>query len=306
MRIGFVGLGAMGLPMCTHLAGSFEQVLAYDASDAARTRARDSGLYVVPLLDHLEDLDVLFTMLPNGDIVRSCLMGSTDAYAPVERMMRRGGVVVDMSSSSPLDSQRLASELAEIGIEFADAPVSGSVPKARAGTLAIMVGASDEVFDRVEPALRTMGTELIRTGAIGTAHAMKTLNNYVYAAGLLAATEAMLIGEKMGLDLEKLVDVLNSSSGRNVATETKLKQHMLKDGKLGEGDLKGGFGLHLMAKDLGIGFGLRDRTGIMPQQLALCHQVWQEAARALPSGADNLQIIQFLCEHRLVGSSNDE
>ena len=296
MRVGFIGLGAMGLHMCTNLARSFEQVLAYDASDAARTSARDNGVYVVPLVDHLQDLDVLVTMLPDGGIVRECLLGKEGARAPVEHMMRKGGVVVDMSSSSPLDSQRLAADLAHFGLSFSDAPVSGSVPKAKSATLAIMVGASEEVYLKIEPVLRAMGTELIRTGDVGTAHTMKTLNNYVYAAGLLAATEAMMIGERMGLDLDRLVDVFNSSSGRNVATETKLRQHMIKDGQLGEGDLKGGFGLHLMAKDLGIGSGLKERTGFAPEQIAQCHRIWQDAAQALPKGADNLEILSYLRE----------
>ncbi|WP_159078835.1 NAD(P)-binding domain-containing protein [Orrella marina] len=111
MRVGFIGLGAMGLPMCTSLARSFEQVLAYDASDAARTRARDRGVYVVPLIDHLQDLDVLITMLPDGGVVRDCLLGTDGARAPVEHMLRKGGVVVDMSSSSPVDSQCMATDL---------------------------------------------------------------------------------------------------------------------------------------------------------------------------------------------------
>ncbi|AWB33403.1 NAD(P)-dependent oxidoreductase [Orrella marina] len=187
-----------------------------------------------------------------------------------------------------------SSDLARFDITFADAPVSGSVPKAKSATLAIMVGASEAVYLKIEPVLRAMGTELIRTGDVGTAHAMKTLNNYVYAAGLLAATEAMMIGEKMGLNLDRLVDVFNSSSGRNVATETKLRQHMLKDGQLGEGDLKGGFGLHLMAKDLGVSAGLKERTGFAPEQIALCHRIWQDAAQALPKGADNLEILSYL------------
>lgn len=291
MKIGFVGLGAMGLPMYSNLSRRFPDVVAFDVSRQTRDRARQAGLVVADSLDDIEGLDVIVTMLPNGQVVRDCLFGQTQSGGKpiVATLLSQHGVVIDMSSSSPLDSSVLARDLQSLGFEFADAPVSGSIPKARDATLSIMLGASDEIAQRIEPVLKSMGTTIIRTGAVGTAHAMKALNNYVYAAGLLAATEALLVGKSLGLDLEKLVAVFNSSSGRNVATETKLRQHMLEGG-----DFKGGFGLHLMAKDLGIGFGLRERAGFAPEQMALCHKLWQEAASEIAPGADNLEIYHFL------------
>lgn len=118
---------------------------------------------------------------------------------------------------------------------------------------------------------------------------MKALNNYVYAAGLLAASEALLLGKALDLNLETLIDVMNVSSGRNVATETKLKQHMLEGG-----DFKAGFGLHLMAKDLSIAHGLNVHAGFAPPQLSLCHELWQEACQNMPTASDNTEIYRFL------------
>jgi 3-hydroxyisobutyrate dehydrogenase len=289
MRIGFVGLGAMGLPMFRNLAKKYPAAIAYDLSDEITTRLRQEGFHVASSKAELVDMDIVITMLPNGKAVRSTLFLEQETPTQLAIGLSPGGIVVDMSSSSPLDTARLAKDLANFDIQLADAPVSGSVPKANSATLSIMLGATDGVAQRITALLHSMGNAVIRTGEVGTAHAMKALNNYVYAAGLLAASEAMLMGKALNLNLETLVDVFNKSSGRNVATETKLKQHML-DG----GDFKGGFSLHLMAKDLGITYGLSEQTGFTPAMLELCHQLWQTAAAVLPAKSDNLEIAKFL------------
>lgn len=296
MRIGFIGLGQMGLPMCRNLARTHGQVTGFDSSpqlvQSLLGTTEQEPFRVANSLEALHDSDVIITMLPTGAIVRECLMSAGNSE-PLASRLAENAVVVDMSSSSPLDTQALADDLARLGVSLVDAPVSGSVPKARAGTLSIMLGGTDEVAERVKPLLAAMGTAIIRTGGTGSAHAMKALNNYVYAAGLLAASEALMLGKAMDLDLGVLVDVMNASSGRNVATETKLKQHMLEDG-----DFKAGFALRLMAKDLRIAHGLKAHAGFSPPQLALCHDLWQQACETLDVHADNTEIYRFL-ESRL-------
>jgi 3-hydroxyisobutyrate dehydrogenase len=133
-----------------------------------------------------------------------------------------------------------------------------------------------------------MGETLIRTGAVGSAHAMKALNNYVYAAGLLATAEALRMGERLGLDLGILADVLNASSGRNVATETKVKQEILP------GRYQGGFQLGLMRKDLETAGAIAAETGFDAKALQLCRALWGEAVAALGPKADNTEIHRFL------------
>lgn len=289
MRIGFFGLGAMGLPMFRNLARQFPDAQGYDISAETRRRASDEGLNIAQSPGDFRDLDIVITILPNGAAVRACLLGDPGNSGLLPGAMKRGGIVVDMSSSSPLDTQTLSKELESHGIVLADAPVSGSVLKANNGTLSIMLGGSDDTAERIDAVLKVMGGTLIRTGAVGTAHAMKALNNYLYAAGLMAASEALIMGKALGLDLEKLVEVFNCSSGRNVATETKLRQHMLEGG-----DFKGGFGLHLMAKDLGITHGLNEHLGFLPRQLDLCYQTWQAACAELDRSADNLEIARYV------------
>ena len=295
MRIAFIGLGQMGSPMFQNLSRRQAGVVGFDAAEALRLGLRQALGMTAAVVDSSAALgspDVVFTMLPNGQAVRECLFGRADGIeddALVTRL-QPSAIVVDMSSSSPIDTRRLATALGERGIALLDAPVSGSVPKARAGSLSIMLGCSDVAARAtVLPLLQAMGQQIIDTGPSGSAHAMKALNNYVYAAGLLAASEAMLLARGLELDLNVLIDVFNASSGRNVATETKLRQHMLDDG-----DFKAGFALHLMAKDLSISHGLDEHLGFGLPQLAVCHALWRDARDALPATTDNTEIYRFL------------
>ncbi len=296
-KVGFVGLGMMGLPMVENLSRSGDlAVAAHDSDPAARTRlqalpAWGGALSWAPSLAALADCDVVITMLPNStateSVVDPALLDS----------LRPGAVIVDMGSSHPLSTQGLADRAAERGLGFVDAPVSGSVAKARTGTLSIMLGGSEHAVARVRPVMERMGSTLIHTGAVGSAHAMKALNNYVYAAGLLAMSEAVTIARRMELDLEVFAQVLNASSGRNVATETKLAQFVIPR------SFAGGFQLHLQAKDLATASDLRERTGVAAPQLALCADFWRQAASELPRGTDNTEILKVV-EGRSTPSSS--
>ena len=288
LTVGFVGLGMMGLPMVQHLAARPGiEVLAHDAAPARvellhSHAAWGKSLHAAPVLAGLQPCDVVVTMLPNSTITNSVVGGSLGG------VLRRGAVVIDMGSSNPTDTVALAKQLAGAGIALLDAPVSGSVAKASTGTLSIMVGGEEEVYARVKPVLDGMGSAIIRTGAVGSAHAMKALNNYVYAAGLLALSEALVVAQKMDLDLSIFGDVLNASSGRNVATETKLRQFMLPR------DFKGGFALGLQAKDLQTARSLQQACGVDAPQLELCAGLWREAVERLGPAADNTAILTFL------------
>ncbi|NYT61064.1 NAD(P)-dependent oxidoreductase [Alcaligenaceae bacterium] len=292
MRIGFIGLGQMGFPMFGNLSKTQTNLAGFDGSpehnEKLRQQAKHLKLNIAASLHELQGSDVIITMLPHGKAVRSSLFDSA-SNQPLVDTLAKNAMVVDMSSSSPLDTIALANDLKQRGINLIDAPVSGSVPKAKAATLSIMVGGDDDIIEPIKPLFQAMGSTIIRTGKTGSAHGMKAINNYVYAAGLLAASEAMLLGKALDLNLDTLIDVLNASSGRNVATETKLKQHMLEGG-----DFKAGFGLHLMAKDLNIAYGLNQHAGFVPPQLALCHALWQEARQELPPTSDNTEIYRFL------------
>lgn len=290
--IGFVGLGAMGLPMLENLASSAASPLvAYDTSDApfrhlAALPGWGETLSRAATLADFGPCGVVILMLPNSAITNAVVLGAEGAPGLID-VLSCGATIIDMGSSDPIETRRLAQLLAERGIELADAPVSGAVSRARTGDLAIMVGGDDTVLDRLRPLLETMGSTLIPVGRTGDAHAIKALNNYVYAAGLLAVSEALCIAETQGLDLEKLADVLNVSSGRNVASETKVKQAILP------GTYDAGFLLRLQAKDLRIARALAQDARVDADQLSLCAKLWSDVAAAMPD-ADNTEIHRFL------------
>ncbi|MBR0649668.1 NAD(P)-dependent oxidoreductase [Roseomonas terrae] len=293
--IGFIGLGMMGLPMARSLIARSFRVLGCDTSEAARAAVAEgapegAATFAATPAAVAAGAEVVVLMLPNSRVIASVMEGEGGLLAA----LRPGMLVIDMSSSEPGETRRLAALAAERGAMMADAPVSGSVAKAKTGTLAIMVGGDDATFARAEPVLKGMGEAIIRTGTVGSAHAMKALNNYVYAAGLLATAEALRMGEALGLDLGILTDVMNASSGRNIATETKSRQEIIS------GRYAGGFQLGLMRKDLDTAGSIAAETGFPAAMLALCCERWAEAVAALGPKVDNTEI------HRFIGSNTSK
>lgn len=275
-RVGFVGLGMMGRPMAGNLLAKGVALLTFDAAGVTI-----EGAQVAPDLAALAATDSIILMLPDSPAVAAVLEGLLPALRP-------GTLVIDMGSSVPAETRRWAAALAARGCALLDAPVSGSVPKARAGTLAIMVGGAAEAVARADALLRLMGANIIPTGPVGSAHGMKALNNYVYAAGLLAVSEAALMAEAEGLDLNILAAVMNASSGRNIATETKLAQEIIP------ARYAGGFQLGLMRKDLETAGRIAEGTGTAHAMLDLCRAQWATAVAALGPRADNTEIHRHL------------
>lgn len=283
----------MGLPMLMNLAKDRElRLLAFDLSDApyvhlAQQGALGGSLLRANTLADLSQCETVITMLPDSRVTSRVIAGD-DATPGLRQILRPGTMVIDMGSSDPAETMRLAPLVADQGIALVDAPVSGGVAKARGGDLAIMVGGDAAMVERLRPILSRMGRHLIAAGKPGAAHAMKALNNYVYAAGLLATVEAVAIADRLGLDTDIFADVLNSSSGRNFATETKLRPFLLPR------NYAGGFALRLQAKDLALADGLQSLAGLDAPQLRLCADLWARAAAALPEDADNTEIQRFI------------
>lgn len=283
--VGLVGIGNMGAPMARCLAKAGWQVLAYDTSPAARDTIKgEAG--IAPAGDAAQvgaNCSAVITMLPNGAIVREAVLGS----GGIAEKMGNDAVLIDMSSSDPLGTRALGADLAKRGIGLVDAPVSGGVPRARSGTLAIMTGGEADAVDRVAPMLAAMGT-VMRTGPLGSGHAMKALNNYVSAAGLAAACEALLIGARFGLEPQAITDVLNASTGRNNATENKLKQYILSRA------FNSGFSLDLMVKDVNAARDLARGLGVPAPELEDVSALFAQASQKLGKGADHTAIFAYL------------
>ncbi len=223
-------------------------------------------------------------MLPDGRIVREVLLGSGKAV----ESLGKGTLIIDMSSSAPLGTRQLGDELRALGLRLIDAPVSGGVKRAVDGTLTIMAGGDPEDVQAAADIFAALGRDVFRTGALGSGHAMKALNNYVSGAGFAAAAEAMLVGRAFGLDPELMIDVLNVSTGRNNATENKMKQFVLSE------TFASGFALGLMAKDIRMAAELAGELGLATPLLTSTAELWDLARDGEGAAADHTEIYRHL------------
>ena len=284
-RIGFVGLGNMGVPMARRLVAAGHELVVADAIPDAVERfvAATKCERAASLKSLGETCHVVITMLPNGYIVRDVLLGA-DGIAP---HLGHGAVCIDMSSSSPIGTRELAADLAKRGIPLVDAPVSGGVKKAADGTLAIMVGGEPEPVARVKAILEVMG-KVFTTGASGSGHAMKSLNNFLSAANLAIAAEAVIAGQRFGLDPANMIAILNASTGRNTGTDSKYPNNVLPR------TFNSGFALGLMAKDLRLALEVARSTGAPAGLLEMTAQMWANAEQQLGGKADNTEVVKYL------------
>jgi 3-hydroxyisobutyrate dehydrogenase len=285
--IGFIGIGNMGAPMVRCLVKAGHAVAVFDAKSDNVAAFRGESLVTVAgsLAEMAATCDTIVTMLPDSKIVRAVVMGDAKTSG-LAAALRPGSVIVDMSSSYAPDTVALGRDLAAHNVTIVDAPVSGGVPKAITGTLAIMAGGTPEDVARVTPVLEAMGS-VMPTGALGTGHAMKALNNYVSAAGLIATCEALLIGKKFGLDPTVMTAVLNASTGRNNTTENKAARYLIPR------TFNSGFALALMHKDVGMAHALAADLGLEATELDFVSQYLSRASASLGASADHTAVMAF-------------
>ena len=290
--IGFIGIGAMGRPMAARVAGAGYPLAVQDADGqrAGAVAAELGATWAASGAELARGAELVVTMLPTSGIVAQVLDGPEGVLAG----LRPGAVVIEMSSGVPAETRLRAERVAAAGGTLIDAPVSGGVPRARTGELAIMVGGDPRAIDRAEPLLRSMGATIMRTGPVGSAHAMKALNNLVSAGGFLIGIEALLIGSRFGLDPAMMVDVLNASTGMTNSSQKKFKQFVLSR------QFNAGFGLDLMVKDLGIAMGVARDTNTPAPVAALVREMWAAAQAALGPGQDHTAMAKL--SERLAGS----
>jgi 3-hydroxyisobutyrate dehydrogenase len=289
--VGFVGLGKMGWPMARNLVAAGYPLVVRDL-DPERTAdfASEHGCVGADTPQAFADAAFVVTMLPDDTAVQDAVL---DWEGGIASALAAGSVVVDMSSSHPSGTKRLGERLAPLGIGLVDAPVSGGVTRAEAGTLTLMIGGVDEDVARARPVLEVLGEALFRTGPLGSGHAMKALNNFVGGATYAVVVEALTVGGRFGLDPATMIDVLNASSGRSFNTEHVVKDHVLT------GEYATGFALGLLAKDVGIAASLADSAGIDAPLLQLASRRWGEAAADLGPAADHSEAHKHWWEGRL-------
>ena len=244
--------------------------------------ASQHGCRVADGFDGLADSEMVVTMLPTGQIVRDLFLREGLA-----RQLRAGTIAIDMSSSDPMGTRQLGAALAASGITLIDAPVSGGVLRAVQGTLTIMIGGDDPAtIDRARPLLRAMGDRLFDTGGLGSGHAMKALNNFVAAASFAACAEALLAGQRFGLDPARMVEILNVSTGRNFHTDLVLREHVVG------GKFATGFQLGLLAKDVRIAAELARELRLDAPLVHLVSERFETARDALGYTRDHTEAIK--------------
>jgi 3-hydroxyisobutyrate dehydrogenase len=245
-NVGFIGLGNMGNPMASrlHAAGFTLTVADTGAGIVERFIADHSGVVVADGPSAFVDVDVLVLMLPSSAVVESVLDGG------LIEALKPGTLIIDMSSSEPLRTRTLAERLIASDLHLLDAPVSGGVRGAVAGTLSVLVGGDADDLVTARPLLKPLAGKVIHVGPVGSGHAAKAINNLVSAASVSVTVEGLRLAESFGIDAETMTAVLNSSSGRSNTSENKVAQFMTS------GTYGSGFSLQLMAKDVRIAVAL--------------------------------------------------
>ena len=284
-KLGFIGLGNMGEPMCRHLIKEGYEVFVYDVGREAMAQLEDTTAEPAKNQKALASAaDVVLLSLPNSAVVEEIVLGEDGLL----ESLSPGKVLIDTSSSKPSSTRMISGKLEEVGIDMLDAPVSGGVTKAREGTLAVMVGGKREVFERCSPILRAFGGQVFFVGDHGTGHLAKALNNLISATTLASAAEAVILAEKAGLSPDLFVEVINASNGRSYSTEVKFPKYIL------DRSFEDGFATALMNKDLKIALEAAAEMDFPMLIGSTVAQVWQ-AAVAQGNGARNhTEIYAFL------------
>ena len=288
-RVGLIGIGNMGGPMAGNLLKAGWKVTVYDtdAQKVLRFSAEKGAAAAGTLAELAKNSDVVITMLPDGHIVRRVALGKNASDDSLVKGFAKGAVIIDMSSSAPVGTRELGKDLAEQGIALIDAPVSGGVRGAVAATMSIMIGGDKALAERYDELLAAMGKRFY-VGTLGSGHAAKVLNNYVSAAGLAAAAEAVLVAERFGIDPQTLINVINASTGRNNSTENKFAQFILN------GKFNSGFALGLMAKDITLAMEVAKACDVPAELGQATLELWKKAEQAVGGTADHTEIARFV------------
>jgi len=245
MRIGFIGLGNMGGGMAANLVKAGHEVHAFDLVEDASARAGAAGCTThANARDAVAGADVVVTMLPNGAIVRSVFAADVFGHAPA------GALLIDCSTIDVASARAVAAEALGGGDRFVDAPVSGGIAAANAGTLTFMVGGQPADFASAAPVLAAMGKAVIHAGGAGAGQAAKICNNMLLGAAMVATCETFAMAEKLGLDLQTFYDISSKASGQCWSMTSYCPVPGVGPVTPADNDYQGGFASALMLKDL--------------------------------------------------------
>jgi 3-hydroxyisobutyrate dehydrogenase-like beta-hydroxyacid dehydrogenase len=276
--IGFIGLGNMGAPMAERLRAAGYGLVVHDVRADVAQSWREKGAHAAATAAEVGDrADVVCVSLPTPDIVEAVVRDSI--------AKSRASYVIDLSTTGPQTAKRVAAHVAALGKHLIDAPVSGGVAGARAGTLAVMAAAPHDDLHRVAPILQTFGKVYHVGTQPGLGQTMKVVNNLMSAAALAISSEAVTLAVKAGLDAETVVAVCNAGSGRNSATLDKFPKQILPR------TFDAGFSLGLMLKDVELCLKQAENLGLSLPAAEQVRAIWRSAVAELGADADFTKII---------------
>lgn len=282
-NVGFIGLGVMGLPMAQHLLAAGNTLFVFEQSAKAKDAVADGAQACGSYKEIAEKSDVIVTMVPNTPQVEEVLFGEDG----VEAGLSSGKLVIDMSSISPISTREFASRLAEKGADYLDAPVSGGEVGAKAASLTIMVGGTEEAFGRALPLFEKMGKNITHIGPVGAGQTAKVANQIIVALNIAAVGEALLFASKAGADPEIVRKALLGGFASSRVLEVH-GERMIKR------TFNPGFRIKLHHKDLSIALGEADEMGLSLPQTAACQQLLNAAEGAGEGDLDHSALVKAL------------
>ena len=289
MKIGFIGLGNMGGGMAANLVKAGHEIRAFDLSQAALAHAVENGCAAASSTgEAVADVDAVVTMLPAGTHVRQVYAESVIGSAP------GSAILIDCSTIDVASAKAVAASAAGRGYEMVDAPVSGGIAAANAGTLTFMVGGSDDGFARAERILASMGKAVIHAGGIGAGQAAKIANNMLLGATMIATCEAFLLAKKLGLDLQTFYDIASKASGQSWSMTSYCPVPGVGPESPADRDYQGGFAAALMLKDLKLAIAAAQDANASVPMGAAAEALYQAFANGGGGGLDFSAIIRML------------
>lgn len=293
MNIGFIGLGIMGKPMAKNLLKAGHTLVAYDILDAPVKELVEAGATAGSSpKDVAARNELIITMLPNSSHVKKAILGKDGVIEGI----KPGSVLIDMSSIAPLASREVAAELAKKGIEMLDAPVSGGEPKAIDGTLAIMVGGKEAVFEKIKPLFELMGKNITLVGAAGAGQTAKVANQMIVAMTIEAVGEALLFASKAGADPARVRQALMGG----FASSRILEVH---GDRMVKRTFDPGFRIALHQKDLNLALTAARQMGLSLPNTATCQELFNACAAHGGSAWDHsamVRALELLANHQIV------
>lgn len=286
LTVAFLGLGAIGAPMATHLAaGPFGlRVWNRTASRAAAFATEHGAVHAASPAEAARGADVVVTCFPVSADVEALLDGPEGLLAG----LAKGAVLLDCTSGDPATSKRIAARLARAGVGFLDAPVSGGVKAAVAGTLTVMVGGDAATLARVRPVIDAFGEKVVHCGAVGAGDAVKAVNNALLALHIWSTAEGLVTLRKAGVDPAVALDVINTSSGRSNSSMNLFPERVITRA------FPRTFRLALLDKDVGIAAQVAREQKVPSPLIQLTAELFQAAHRALGEEADHVEAVKFI------------